>query len=121
MGELAAYLKGNVGRYVVYVKEGIYDEYVIVTKDQVNVFTIGDGAKKTIITRNRSHKTGWTTYKSATLTAFRSPSEYYKSLIHHLLRFANLSMNVLFHNAFFLKYIYTFHDRMTLIGMDSSG
>ncbi|PWA43995.1 pectinesterase [Artemisia annua] len=72
MGALAAYPKGNVGRYVVYVKEGIYDEYVTVTKDQVNVFMFGDGADKTIITGNRSHKTGWTTYKSATFSAIGS-------------------------------------------------
>ncbi|PWA51705.1 hypothetical protein CTI12_AA461520 [Artemisia annua] len=48
------------------IKEGIYDEYVTETKDQVNVFMFGDGANNTIITGNRNHKTDWTTFKSAT-------------------------------------------------------
>ncbi|GKD00582.1 zinc finger, CCHC-type containing protein [Tanacetum coccineum] len=34
MSALAAYPKDNVGRYVVYVKEGIYEEYVVVAKHQ---------------------------------------------------------------------------------------
>ncbi|PWA57870.1 pectinesterase [Artemisia annua] len=69
MSALAAYPKDNVGRYVVYVKEGIYEEYVIVAKNQVNVFMYGDGATKTIVTGSRSNKTGWATFKSGTFSA----------------------------------------------------
>ncbi|PWA40067.1 hypothetical protein CTI12_AA566270 [Artemisia annua] len=53
-----------------FVQEGIYDEYVTVTKDQVTEFMFGDGANKTIIIGDRSHKTDWTTYKSATFFIF---------------------------------------------------
>nr|XP_043633746.1 pectinesterase/pectinesterase inhibitor-like [Erigeron canadensis] len=55
---LAAYPKGNKGRYVVYVKQGIYDEHVIVTKNHMNVFMYGDGSAMTVVTGNRSNKTG---------------------------------------------------------------
>lgn len=70
MSALAAYPKGNVGRYVVHVKEGIYEEYVTVAKHQVNVFMYGDGANKTIVTGNRSNKAGWATFKSGTFCKF---------------------------------------------------
>nr|XP_043616108.1 pectinesterase 3-like [Erigeron canadensis] len=50
---LAAYPKGNKRRYVVYVKEEIYDEHVIVTKSHMNVFMYGDSAANTIVIGNR--------------------------------------------------------------------
>nr|GEU52360.1 putative pectinesterase/pectinesterase inhibitor 21 [Tanacetum cinerariifolium] len=70
MSALAAYPKDNMGRYVVSVKEGIYEEYVIVAKHQVNVFMYGDGAPRTIVTGGRSNKTGWATFKSGTFCKF---------------------------------------------------
>ncbi|PON93077.1 Pectinesterase inhibitor domain containing protein [Trema orientale] len=51
---LASYPKKHEGRYVIYVKAGIYDEYLTVTKDQVNVFIYGDGPRKTIITGRKN-------------------------------------------------------------------
>ncbi|KAM7279020.1 hypothetical protein ACFE04_006154 [Oxalis oulophora] len=47
---LATYPKGNKGRYVIYVKAGVYHEKVLVSKDMVNVFMYGDGPRKTIVT-----------------------------------------------------------------------
>ncbi|KAJ8428196.1 hypothetical protein Cgig2_031473 [Carnegiea gigantea] len=64
---LAAYPKNLQGRYVIYVKAGIYDEQVLVTKDQVNVFMYGDGPRKTIITGRKNYAEGVSTYQTATL------------------------------------------------------
>uniref|UniRef100_J3MTI2 Pectinesterase n=1 Tax=Oryza brachyantha TaxID=4533 RepID=J3MTI2_ORYBR len=66
---LAAMPKKYTGRYVIYVKEGVYDEYVTITKKMANVTMYGDGAKKTIITGNRNFVDGRTTYKTATFSA----------------------------------------------------
>ncbi|KAL5232356.1 hypothetical protein ABZP36_031132 [Zizania latifolia] len=66
---LAAMPKKYTGRYVIYVKEGVYEEYVTITKAMVNVTMYGDGAKKTIVTGNRNFIDGLTTYKTATFNA----------------------------------------------------
>jgi pectinesterase len=66
---LAAYTKGLKGRYVIYVKAGIYREYVTVTKDKPNVFIYGDGARRTIVTGNKNFaKDGIGTWKTATFS-----------------------------------------------------
>ncbi|XP_042475736.1 pectinesterase-like [Macadamia integrifolia] len=66
---LNAYPKNNKGRYVIYVKAGIYDEYITVTKDQANVFMYGDGPRKSIVTGNKSNKGGFGTFKTASFSA----------------------------------------------------
>ncbi|KAG8087486.1 hypothetical protein GUJ93_ZPchr0010g9082 [Zizania palustris] len=66
---LAAMPKNYKGRYVIYVKEGVYEEYVTITKAMVNVTMYGDSAKKTIVTGNRNFVDGYTTYKTATFNA----------------------------------------------------
>lgn len=63
---LAAYPKNHRGRYVIYIKAGIYDEYITVTKDQVNVFMYGDGPRKTIVTGRKNFRDGVSTFKTAT-------------------------------------------------------
>ncbi|PON64845.1 Pectinesterase inhibitor domain containing protein [Parasponia andersonii] len=66
---LAAYPKNHRGRYVIYVKAGIYDEYITVTKDQVNVFMYGDGPRKTIVTGRKNFRDGVSTFKTASFSA----------------------------------------------------
>lgn len=68
---LAAYPKDQKGkgRYVIYVKAGIYREYLAVTKDQVNVFMYGDGPRKTIITGSKNFRDGVSTFRTATFSA----------------------------------------------------
>ncbi|XP_038875878.1 pectinesterase-like [Benincasa hispida] len=66
---LAAYPKALKGRYVIYVKAGIYNEYVTVTKDMTNIFMYGDGPKRTIVTGRRSNRAGYTTQDTATFIA----------------------------------------------------
>ncbi|XP_076910446.1 pectinesterase/pectinesterase inhibitor PPE8B-like [Bidens hawaiensis] len=53
-------------RYVIYVKKGVYQEYVEIGKKKTNVMMIGDGMDLTVISGNRNFIDGWTTYRSAT-------------------------------------------------------
>ncbi|KAF2304229.1 hypothetical protein GH714_028752 [Hevea brasiliensis] len=50
---LAAMPAKYEGRYVIYVKAGVYDETVTVTKKMVNVTIFGDGSQKTIVTGSK--------------------------------------------------------------------
>ncbi|KAJ9158643.1 hypothetical protein P3X46_024208 [Hevea brasiliensis] len=59
----------NEGPFTIYVKEGVYKEYVSVDKKKVNVFMYGDGPLKTIVTGSHSNKTGYKTMRSATFEA----------------------------------------------------
>ncbi|KAI6692851.1 hypothetical protein NL676_020561 [Syzygium grande] len=65
---LAAYPKNNKGRYVIYVKAGIYNEYLTVTKDQVNIFMYGDGPRKTMITGKKCNRDGVSTFRTASFS-----------------------------------------------------
>lgn len=53
-------------RYVIYVKPGIYEENVVVTKQMVNVTIYGDGSQKSIITGNKNFVDGVPTFQTAT-------------------------------------------------------
>ncbi|KAL1359977.1 pectinesterase/pectinesterase inhibitor PPE8B [Arachis hypogaea] len=53
-------------RFVIYVKRGVYNEYVEINKNKRNIMMIGDGIGATIITGNRNYVDGWTTFRSAT-------------------------------------------------------
>nr|XP_010939847.1 pectinesterase [Elaeis guineensis] len=57
------------GRYVIYVKEGIYDEAVNLTSKYVNITMYGDGPKKTIVTGNKNFVDGTKTSHTATFVA----------------------------------------------------
>ncbi|GAB2298517.1 hypothetical protein Dimus_032581 [Dionaea muscipula] len=57
--------KTHRGRYVIYVKAGVYREEVLVDKTMVNVFMYGDGPTRTIVTGNKSFKSGYQTSKTA--------------------------------------------------------
>lgn len=53
-------------RYVIFIKEGIYDETVLMTQKMVNITMCGEGSQKTIITGKKNFVDGVTTYQSAT-------------------------------------------------------
>ncbi|XP_061361289.1 probable pectinesterase/pectinesterase inhibitor 12 [Gastrolobium bilobum] len=57
----------SVDRTVIYVKRGIYEEYVEIPSSKTNMVMLGDGSDVTVITGNRSVVDGWTTFRSATL------------------------------------------------------
>lgn len=52
--------------YVVYVKEGVYDETVTVTKKMQNLTMYADGTEKSIITGNKNFVDGVRTFQTAT-------------------------------------------------------
>ncbi|BAF25160.1 pectinesterase/pectinesterase inhibitor [Oryza sativa Japonica Group] len=66
---LAAMPKTYSGRYVIYVKEGVYAEYVTITKKMASVTMYGDGSRKSIVTGSKNFADGLTTFKTATFAA----------------------------------------------------
>ncbi|XP_056860937.1 probable pectinesterase/pectinesterase inhibitor 59 [Raphanus sativus] len=54
------------GKFVIYVKRGVYQENINVRRNNDDVMLIGDGIGSTIITGDRSVKDGYTTFNSAT-------------------------------------------------------
>ncbi|KAI3714456.1 hypothetical protein L6452_21410 [Arctium lappa] len=66
MDAISAVPDYNSRRYVIYVKKGVYREYVEISKKKTNIMMIGDGMDLTIISGNHSFVDGWTTYRSAT-------------------------------------------------------
>lgn len=66
---LAAIPQDRKGRYVIYVKPGIYEENVIVNKQMVNVTIYGDGSQKSIVTGNKNFVDGVPTFQTATFVA----------------------------------------------------
>ncbi|XP_042396620.1 pectinesterase-like [Zingiber officinale] len=57
------------GRYVIYIKAGVYEEQVIVTKKMVDVTMYGDGSKKTIVTGSKNFIDGTRTFLTPTFLA----------------------------------------------------
>nr|GLL40720.1 pectinesterase 2-like [Ipomoea trifida] len=63
----AAAKRSGSGRYVIYVKSGVYKENVNIGSSVKNIMLVGDGIGKTIITGSQSVGGGTTTFKSATV------------------------------------------------------
>ncbi|XP_014492404.1 pectinesterase-like [Vigna radiata var. radiata] len=58
--------KGQTGRFTIYVKAGIYDEYITIPKKSSNILIYGDGPAKTIITGHKNFVDGVKTMQTAT-------------------------------------------------------
>lgn len=56
----------QIVRYIIYVKQGVYDESVTVDKKKANLTMVGDGSQKTIVTGNKSHAKKIRTFLTAT-------------------------------------------------------
>uniref|UniRef100_A0A803KNY0 pectinesterase n=1 Tax=Chenopodium quinoa TaxID=63459 RepID=A0A803KNY0_CHEQI len=54
--------------FIIYIKEGVYNEYLVLFKWMTNVVMIGDGPTKTRITNNKNFADGTKTFKTATLS-----------------------------------------------------
>lgn len=59
--------RGSNATFVLYIKKGIYREYVEFNKTLDNLMVIGDGSDKTIITGNKNFVDGINTYHTATV------------------------------------------------------
>ncbi|KMZ61567.1 pectin methylesterase, family CE8 [Zostera marina] len=57
------------GRFVVYIKEGVYSENVEITNIMTNLMFVGDGIDRTVVTGSRNVVDGATTFNSATVVA----------------------------------------------------
>ncbi|KAA8534722.1 hypothetical protein F0562_029836 [Nyssa sinensis] len=66
MDAISAAPEYSTRRYVIYIKKGLYREYVEISKKKWNLMMIGEGMDVTVISGNRSFIDGWTTYHSAT-------------------------------------------------------
>ncbi|KAJ8620540.1 hypothetical protein MRB53_029069 [Persea americana] len=64
---LAAVPKKKNETFVIYIKEGVYEEYVLIEKSMWFLVMIGDGATKTVIKGNRNFIDGTPTFKTATV------------------------------------------------------
>ncbi|TXG61743.1 hypothetical protein EZV62_013106 [Acer yangbiense] len=56
----------SMTRHVIYIKRGLYKEYVEIEKKKWNLVMVGDGMNATIISGDRNHADGWPTFRSAT-------------------------------------------------------
>ncbi|MQM16118.1 hypothetical protein Taro_049072 [Colocasia esculenta] len=54
------------GYFKIVVREGVYQENVVVGREKKNLFLVGAGINRTVITGNRSVYDNYTTYNSAT-------------------------------------------------------
>ncbi|GAU11246.1 hypothetical protein TSUD_342370 [Trifolium subterraneum] len=54
------------GYFLIFIKEGVYEEYVSIPQNKAYLMLIGDGIDQTVITGNHSVGDGWTTFNSPT-------------------------------------------------------
>ncbi|KMT00052.1 hypothetical protein BVRB_1g018800 [Beta vulgaris subsp. vulgaris] len=64
--------KGGSGRFVIYIKKGIYKENLEIEDKLKNIMLLGDGIGRTIITGSKSVGGGSTTFRSATVAVMGS-------------------------------------------------
>ncbi|KAJ8443513.1 hypothetical protein Cgig2_016996 [Carnegiea gigantea] len=61
---------GSGNKFIIYIKKGVYNEYLVVEKSMKHVVFVGDGPTKTRITNNKNFIDGTKTYKTATLCKY---------------------------------------------------
>ncbi|XP_021750100.1 pectinesterase-like [Chenopodium quinoa] len=54
-------------RIYIYIKEGIYEEYVTITKKMANITMFGEGSQKSMVTGNKNFVDGVRTFETATV------------------------------------------------------
>ncbi|XVF35221.1 hypothetical protein REPUB_Repub18cG0126800 [Reevesia pubescens] len=66
MDAVASAPDNSTSKYVIYIKKGLYNEYVEINKKKWNIMMVGDGMDVTVISGNRNFVDGWTTFRTAT-------------------------------------------------------
>ena len=81
-----SYPKNFKGRFIIYVKAGVYNEYILIPKKSENIMIYGDGPTKSIITGNKNFIDGVKTMQTATfgkliniIHTFSLPYPFYSS------------------------------------------
>lgn len=59
---------GSKGYFIIYLRAGVYEEYVNITKEKKYLMMIGAGISQTIITGNRSVVDGFSTFNTGTFS-----------------------------------------------------
>lgn len=63
------------GYFLVYITQGVYQEYVSISKNKKYLMLVGDGINRTIITGDHNVVDGYTTFNSATFGKLYSKQE----------------------------------------------
>ena len=104
-----SYPKNHQGRYVIYVKAGVYDEYITVDKNMKSILLFGDGPTMTIITGRKNFAEGVKTLRTATFCK----SEFISHVFIHFLEILIITLTVLlfdcpfphhFHQSSYISY-----------------
>lgn len=61
---------GNMEPFVIFVKAGIYEEYVVIPDGTNHVVLVGEGPLKTRISGSRCYPCGYATFQSGTLSIY---------------------------------------------------
>ncbi|KAL6661932.1 hypothetical protein ACP70R_001316 [Stipagrostis hirtigluma subsp. patula] len=67
---IAAAPRMSANRYVIHVKEGVYKEFVTISKDIWNLTLVGDGMDKTVISGSRCCADGYHTAETAIVSVY---------------------------------------------------
>lgn len=72
------------GKFVIHVKKGTYREYVEIGREMKDVVLAGDGIGRTIITGDRSARSGFSTRQSATVGKYLYVGRWWAQKIYFL-------------------------------------
>ncbi|CAL0320963.1 unnamed protein product [Lupinus luteus] len=81
--------KKNKKPFIIYIRKGVYHEYVEVTKQMTHVVFVGDGRNKTRITGNKNFMDGINTYRTSTVGIVIQGGSIVSSHEYHSVRFKN--------------------------------
>lgn len=61
----------DAGYFIIQIKEGLYKEHVVIRQNKKNLMLIGQGIGKTVVTGDRSQRTGWSLMDTSTFSKHR--------------------------------------------------
>lgn len=104
--------KKNMKPFIIYIKEGVYNEYVEVARNMTHVVFVGDGGKKTRITGSKNFVDGVGTFRTASsgmcLSFVLIDPNYLNSLVIDKI----LTLLLLATSSFLRSFIFSLHERV---------